>query len=293
MTRIISLTLFVLLFSISSFAQENKLTVQELTDQFYMISGGGGNMLLYNHPQSPMLIDDSFAPNYPELQAIIMEKCEDSIKYLINTHWHPDHVSGNVEFGQLNDITIVAHEAVRKRMKDGSYIEFFKNEVAPADKQALPDLTFDSALTFHLDETQIELIHFEHAHTDGDIVVHFPEHNVMHMGDLYFQGQFPYLDHSSGGTYLGLIQALRAILPMINDETILVPGHGQASNQEELKAYLKMVEQVFAIVGKMNSEGKSAEEIANSEMMLQLDKVWNKGFITNVTITELMLKDFE
>ena len=258
-----------------------------------MISGGGGNMLLYNNEKGPILIDDSFAPIFPELSAIIEDKCEQTVKYLINTHWHYDHTDGNEAFGALEELKIIAHDAVRTRLKSGGLIEFFNKRMEPGDPVALPDITFNSGMTFHMDDTKIELLHFEHAHTDGDIIVHFPEQNVIHLGDLYFQGQFPYLDHSSGGTYLGLISALRNIMPMINDETIIVPGHGNVSNKQELKAYSKMIEQVFALVGKMNAEGSSSNEIANSEMMLKLDKIWNKGFITNESFTQLMLKDFD
>ena len=292
MFRIVSLSIFIVLFSSFAFGQDQKLQVNELKSNFYMISGGGGNMLLYNNVNGPILIDDSFAPIYPELSEIIEDKCEQEVKYLINTHWHGDHTGGNEAFGALEELEIIAHDAVRRRLKSGGLVEFLNNQMEPAEPVALPDITFDSSLTFHLDETKIELIHFEHAHTDGDIIVHFPEQNVIHLGDLYFQGQFPFLDHSSGGTYLGLISALRSIMPMINDETIIIPGHGEVSNKEELKAYSKMVEQVFAIVGKMNAEGSSADEIANSEMMLKLDKIWNKGFITNKSITQLMLNDF-
>ena len=274
-------------------AQDKELNVVELKPSFYMIWGGGGNMLLYNNDNGPILIDDSFAPIYPELAAIIQDKCQQEVKYLINTHWHGDHTGGNTELGKLEELQIIAHDAVRERLKNGGLIEFFNNEMPPASPEALPDITFNSGLTIHFDDTQVELIHFEHAHTDGDIVVHFPDANVIHLGDIYFSGQFPYLDHSSGGSFRGLIAALQQILLIIDDETIVIPGHGKASNKAELATQLDMIEQVYALVSTMYAQGKSKEEIANAPLLLEMDKIWNKGFITNETLTQLMLLDFQ
>ncbi len=244
----------------------------------HMLMGAGGNIGVSSGEDGVVLIDDQFAPLTPKILAAVAKISDQSVRFLLNTHWHFDHAGGNENFGKAGTL-IVAHDNVRQRMSAGGLIDFFANDLPPAPNAALPVVTFDQTVTFHLNGEEIHAFHVPPAHTDGDSVIHFRKANVVHMGDLYFNGFYPFIDYSSGGSVDGVVAAVDLVLAMIDDETRVIPGHGPLSNRAELAAYRDMVSGVRDKIAPMVSAGKSLEDVIAAKPTTAFDEKWGQGFI--------------
>ena len=253
----------------------------------YMMEGAGGNLGLSIGDDAVFLIDDQFAPLSEKITAAIAKLTDKPVKFILNTHWHFDHTGGNENFGKAGAI-LVAHENVRHRMSTEQFIEFLKMTEKPSPKGALPVVTFAGSVTFHLNGDEMRAMHVPRAHTDGDAIVHFVNTNVIHMGDLYFNGMYPFIDTSSGGTIQGVIAGCDRGLAIANDQTKIIPGHGPLSNKTELKAYRDMLATVADRIGKLVSEGKTMEDIAAAKPTADLDDKWGKGFIKPEQFTQMV-----
>jgi len=197
----------------------------------------------------------------------------------MNTHWHFDHTGGNENLGQ-DGVVIVSHDKVRQRMSKDNFIKAFNKKVPAASKIALPVITFNDSMTFHLNNEEIEIIHQSNAHTDGDSVVFFKTSNVIHTGDIFFNGFYPFIDESSNGDINGVIKAATYILSRANDQTKIIPGHGALSNKKELTKYRDTLIILRDRMEKLIKEGKSIEEIIQMKPNADLDKTWGKGFLS-------------
>ncbi len=278
------------LIALAAQAQDfSKVEIQptKINDNLYMLTGSGGNLALAVGEDATFLIDDQFAPLSPKITAAIAAITAKPVKFLLNTHWHYDHTGGNENFGNAGAI-IVAHENVRKRMSTEQVIEFFKMPVKASPKAALPVVTFPNAMTLHLNGEEIRAIHVPRAHTDGDTLVHFVKGDVVHMGDLYFNGFYPFIDTSSGGTPEGVVAACDQVLAMITDKTRVIPGHGALSNKAELKAYRDMLATVTERIRKMVAAGRKLEEITAANASSDYDEKWGKGFIPPAKFAEML-----
>lgn len=262
-------------------AAETSQTISAIpvADGLYMLTGQGGNMGLSVGADGAFLIDDQFAPLTEEIVASIGKLSAEPVKFLINTHWHYDHTGGNENFGKRSAI-IVAHNNVRTRLEAGGVIEAFKKTVPPASPAALPVITFEQAITFHFNGDTIDVSHPSPAHTDGDAIIYFQKANTVHMGDTYFNGLYPFIDASSGGKMLGVINAVADVLAKIDDKTRVIPGHGKLSNKKELQEYHAMLKAVYTKVAAMKQAGKSAEQVIAAKPSRQFDAQWGKGFLT-------------
>ena len=250
----------------------------EVAPGIHMLEGAGGNIGVSSGEDGIVLIDDQFAPLTPKIMAAVSKISDRQVRFLLNTHWHFDHVGGNENLGKAGTL-IVAHDNVRQRMATGGLIDFFNNDVAPASGAALPVVTFDQAVTFHLNGDEIHAFHVPPAHTDGDSVIHFRKANVVHMGDLYFNGFYPFIDYSSGGSIDGVIAATDRVLAMIDDDTRIIPGHGPVSGRAELAAYRDMLRGVRDKIAPMVAAGKSLEEVIAAKPTAAFDEKWGQGFI--------------
>jgi len=255
-----------------------EIKTTKLGDTTYLMEGAGGNLGLSIGADAVFLIDDQFAPLSEKIQAAIAKLTSKPVKFILNTHWHFDHTGGNENFGRAGAI-VVAHENVRKRMSSEQFIEFLKMTEKPSPKGALPIVTFAGSVTFHLNGDEMRALHVPRAHTDGDAIVHFVKTDVIHMGDIYFSGMYPFIDTSSGGSIEGVISGCDRALAIAGDATKIIPGHGPLSNKAELKAYRDMLATVAQRIGKLVADGKSVEEIAASRPTADLDEKWGKGFI--------------
>ena len=264
-----------------------EIRTTRITDSVYMMEGSGGNLGVSVGEDAVFVIDDQYAPLTERITAAIAKLSPRPVKFVLNTHWHFDHTGGNENFGKAGAI-IVAHDNVRKRMSTEQFIEFLRMNTKPSPKAALPLVTFHGSMTFHLNGDEIRAIHIPRAHTDGDSIVHFLKSDVIHMGDIYFNGFYPFIDTSSGGTIQGVIAACDQVLGIATDKTAIIPGHGPLSNRAELKAYRDMLATVLSRIQQMLTQGRKLEEITAAGVTRDLDEIWGKGFIKPDKFAEML-----
>lgn len=274
LTLALTLSLTLCLASTAAFAQttdavdDTQIDAQLVADGIYMITGRGGNMGLSIGDEATFLIDDQFAPLTDKIIAAVTAITERPVDYVLNTHWHGDHTGGNENFGKQGAL-IMAHDNVRTRLEKGRRNDSGNVEL-PA-KEALPVVTFNDALTLHVNNQTIRGVHVHHAHTDGDVIVHFREGNVIHMGDTFFNQRYPWVDLNSGGHIDGVIRAAEAALSMADENTKIIPGHGPLANKADLQAHYDRVLAIRATVARMMDEGMSLDEIQAAKPTSEFD----------------------
>ena len=241
-------------------AQDPQIESVRVNEHLFMLVGNGGNIGLTVGESGPMIIDDQYAPMVPKIQAAVRVHTDEPVKFVLNTHWHGDHTGGNERFGEAGAV-IVAHENVRKRMSMPRFIQELNREESSPPK-ALPVITITENVTFHWNGDEIRLFHVPSAHTDGDVVIWFVDSNVFHMGDTFFTNGYPYIDIGSGGTYKGLMAAADRVIALADDETKIIPGHGNLADKKRLQEYRAMLETVHERVSKLIDEGKTEAEVA-------------------------------
>lgn len=255
-----------------------EIKATEVAPAIYMLTGQGGNLGLSVGEDGAFLIDDQFAPLSEKILAAIAGLTDKPVKFVLNTHWHFDHTGGNENFGKQGSL-IVAHEKVRERLAAGGVIEAFKKEVPPAPAVALPVITFTEAMTFHFNGEAIRVEHPRAAHTDGDAIIYFEKANVVHMGDTFFNGFYPFVDAGSGGSLKGVIAAVAQVLQRIDSDTRIIPGHGPLATKAQLQDYHQMLTTVHARISKLKAGGKSLEQVVAAKPTADLDGQWGKGFL--------------
>lgn len=255
-----------------------KIASTQVSDGLYMLTGAGGNMAVSIGKNGTYLVDDQFAPLSERILTAIKGLGGDVPKFLLNTHWHGDHTGGNENFGKQGSI-IVAHDNVRERMSSNQFIKAFNRKVEPAPEAALPVITFGEGVNFHWNGDVLRVRHQPNAHTDTDSFVQFKAANVIHTGDLYFAGMYPFIDASSGGSITGVIAAADQILKVADVNTKIIPGHGKLSNKAELTEYRDMLKLVESRISKMIAEGKTRLQIVEAKPTADLDEKWGGGFM--------------
>ncbi len=274
--------LFIILISGVVYAQPDLSKVEiktiKLTPDIYILTGAGGNLGLSIGENGAFLIDDQYAPLTPKITQAISKLTDKPVRFLINTHWHMDHTGGNENFGK-GDTIIVAHENVRLRMAKGQLMKAFNLDIPPAPNAALPVVTFPASLTFHWNDETIEVVHFPESHTDGDAAIFFKNANIIHTGDIFFNGIYPFIDAGSGGAFKGMLKSIDQILERTTPDTKIIPGHGPLASVSDLKEYKAMLSTVYDRISKLLDEGKSVEEIVALKPTADLDARWGKGFL--------------
>jgi glyoxylase-like metal-dependent hydrolase (beta-lactamase superfamily II) len=269
----LSITTFLsICFSFSSAQNDITIETTQLSNSVYMLKGQGGNIGLSVGEDGVFVIDDQFAPLTPKILEAIRQLSDLPIKYVVNTHFHGDHTGGNANF-QKEGATIIAHDNVRARLllpkRDGSN----------NPKEALPVLTFNDKLSIYINNEKVIIFHVGNAHTDGDALLYFTKSNVLHTGDNYFHKRYPYIDVKSGGSIDGYINAVSTALILIDDDTKIIPGHGELSNKEEYTSFLKMLKTLRANVQAEIDKGKSEQDIVNNNAITKiyddLNYSWN------------------
>jgi glyoxylase-like metal-dependent hydrolase (beta-lactamase superfamily II) len=243
-----------------------------------MLVGPGGNIGVCTGDDGVFLIDDEYAPLTGKVAAAVALLSDKPIRFLVNTHWHGDHTGGNENLGKAG-VVIVAQENVRKRMSVEQFLEAFGEKVAPSPQLALPLITFTDAVTFHMNGDEIRVFHVAPAHTDGDSIIQFQKASVVHMGDVFFNGMYPFIDVSTGGHLEGMIAAVDQLLPMLDAGTKIIPGHGPVSDKAGFAGYREMLAAVRDAVKPLVAAGKSRADVIAARPTRALDGVWGNGFL--------------
>lgn len=255
-----------------------RILTERITDGIYVLRGQGGNIGVAIGADGVFIVDDQFAPLTPKILAAISALTDRPLRFVLNTHWHFDHTGGNENMGRAGAL-LVAHDNVRRRMSTGQFVEFLKREEPAAASGALPVVTFNDAVTFHLNGDDVTAIHLPTAHTDGDAAVYFQRANVVHMGDVYVRYGYPFVDLSSGGSLSGIIRGVDRVLAIINDSTKVIPGHGATGDRATLRAYRDMLVSVRDRVHTLATSGATLEQVLAAKPTATFDADWGRGFI--------------
>lgn len=281
-----------LLFVISPAAAQTdfskvEIKTVEVADGVYMLQGAGGNIGLSAGEDGAFVIDDQFAPLSAKIMAAIKAVTDKPVDYVLNTHYHGDHTGGNENFDQAG-ATIVAQDNVRKRLKEG--ITRQGQVIPPSPEGALPIITFSDAVTFHWNGHEIFVFHVKNAHTDGDSIVYFRDINVVHTGDVLFNGGYPFIDLDGGGDLNGYIAAQDVVLSKINDNTKIIPGHGALASKADLKRSNVMLKTVRVRVQKLIDDGLDEDAVVKVDPLKDLNETWGQGYINGEAMTRTAYK---
>ncbi|HSK64020.1 MAG TPA: MBL fold metallo-hydrolase [Pyrinomonadaceae bacterium] len=257
----------------------------KIAGNVYMLEGAGGNIGVSVGEDGILIVDDQFAPLADKIRASLKGLNQGQLRFILNTHWHFDHTGGNAVFGP--EATIIAHDNVRKRMSTEQRSEFFKSTTPPSPKQALPVITFDQSLTVHFNGEEIRAIHFPEGHTDGDSIIFFTKSNVVHLGDDFFSGSFPFVDLESGGSVEGLTKNIAELITKIPADAKLIPGHGPISTLDDLKVYHRMLVETSTIVRDKIAAGKTLAQIKSEGLPAEWNS-WGQAFIKTDMWLELL-----
>ena len=262
--------------------------VTRVAGNVYMIDGtggfAGGNIGVSVGDDGVLIVDDQVAPLAPKIQAALAEVTQKPVRFVLNTHWHGDHTHGNAVFAQT--ATIIAHDNVRTRMMADEHYEGGPEKTA-TPRVALPVITFAEGATVHVNDEEIRALHTPPGHTDGDTVVFFTKSNVVHLGDNFFNGMFPFVDLESGGSTRGMITAVDQVLARVKPDTRVIPGHGPLASVEDLRAYGAMLKDAVAIVEAGIKKGRTLEQMQQDKVLAKYDAQGGGFLKTEVFIQQL------
>ena len=274
--KLLSTILFLIttnsMFAGEGIAQNNTIKTKHVAGSYHLLYGGGVNVGVSVGKDGILIIDDHYATLTDDVRSALKKLGSDKPEFIINTHLHGDHTGGNESFGKESHI--IAHKNVRKRLSSQP-----RATLPPMPEVGLPVITFDEGLSFHFNGEELKVIHFSEGHTDGDAVVYFTKSNVLHLSDQYFEGRFPYVDLNNGGDVANYAKNVEKIINMMPDDVIVIPGHGNVSNLEELKEFHDMLIETITIIWKQMSRHKSLNDLLENGLPKKYKK-WEWNFIT-------------
>ena len=265
------------------------IEAQKLADNLTLLSGPGGNVVVLNGPDGKFVVDTFLLPAWPKLKERLDGISNAPLKFVIDTHWHFDHTDNNALLHAAG-ATVLAHENTKKRMSEPHDLPVFGLHFDPSPAEALPQQTFATSHKLEANGETLALQHLAPAHTDTDIYVHFQKANVIHMGDTFFNGMYPYIDSSTGGKIGGMIAAADKVLPLAGNYTKIVPGHGPVGNKADLAKFRDMLVTARDRVQKLKSAGKSAQEAVAEEPLADLDAAWGKGMLNSDLFVQVVYR---
>lgn len=259
-----------------------KITTQPLRNNITVLFGAGGNIAVLTGRDGKVLVDAGIATGRRQVAEALASIGPEPVKYLINSHWHFDHTDGNAWL-HADGASILGHENTRKRLATDTWVEGWRHTFPATPAEALPVLTFKDSMTLHLNDTTLSLESFDPAHTDSDIVVEFKEADVIHVGDVWWNGHYPFIDYSTGGSIDGTIRAVKKSLTLATDRTIIVPGHGPLGDRSQLASFLDMLTTVRERVATMKAQGKSPPEVVAAKPTREFDRKYG-DFLTSAAV---------
>ena len=264
-----------------------EIKTTELAPGVYALEGVGGRMGVSVGADGIFLIDDDFGQLNDKIDAALAQLSDNPVVFVLNTHWHGDHTGGNEEFAK-DGVWLMAHHNVRTRVSTEQYRSVFDRTDPAKPEIAWPDMTFDSEMRLHINDHEIYVFHAENAHTDGDAIVHFENRNVIHCGDVFWNGNYPYIDVDSGGNARGMLRAANRILLLTDGSTKVVPGHGPIGNREDLRAFRDMLQTAISRIEALVAQGLTLQQINDQKPMADYDDAWGGGFIDPKRFVQLV-----
>ncbi|MFH2001855.1 MAG: MBL fold metallo-hydrolase [Planctomycetota bacterium] len=265
-----------------------RVETADLGKNIYMLrTRAGGNLALCVGEEGAILIDAEYATLNDLVRKAVAQITDKPVIFVINTHWHFDHVEGNADFAKTGS-RIVAHENVRKRMATDQRIGILDHDVPASPPEALPTLVFDEVITLFSGDETITVRHMPHAHTDGDAIVHFQNANVVHTGDLFFNCGYPFIDATNGGNIDGVIAAVEKVLLLCDEKTRIIPGHGPLAKKADLELYLAMLREFRGVIAKEMAAGKDLAALLQEKPTADLDEKWGRIFFSPEQFTEMV-----
>lgn len=255
-----------------------EVTSMELAPGVHAINGAGGTIGVSVGEDGVMLIDDQFAQISDKIKFALAQITEQPVVFVLNTHWHGDHTSGNEVFAG-DGAWIMAHDNVRTRMGTEQARPLFDRTEPAKPEAAWPVITFASDVRFHINDQDIHVFHVENAHTDGDVIVHFENRNVIHAGDVVWNGRYPIIDVDTGGNVRGMLRAANRILLLVDGGTKIVSGHGEVGNREDLRAFRDMLQEAIRRVEPLVAQGMTMQQAVDAKPMADYDDAWGGGFV--------------
>jgi len=249
----------------------------KLYDNIWLLQGAGGNMAVQSGKDGILLIDSSFATAVPHIKEAIASVSSDAPHALINTHWHVDHVDGN-EGMHAAGYHVIAHEKTKTRLSEPAEMKIMHFSLPAYPAGAIPTITFATSMSHKHNGDAVELVHYDPAHTDTDIYIHFQNADVLHCGDIFFNKLYPFIDEGTGGSIGGTIAAAQKSLALTGESTRVIPGHGALGNKADLKKYIDMLSTVRDKVAALKQAGASEQEVIGKKPTADLDTDWAHGF---------------
>ena len=273
-------------------AQEPEPTVrtEAVAPGIYVLYGSGGNIGASVGADGLFLVDDQYAAMTPKIAAALAKLSPDAPRFVLNTHWHGDHTGGNENLAAKGSL-IVAHDNVRVRMSTEQFNKFFERATPASPAKALPVVTFNDSVSFFLNGDEVRGVHVANAHTDGDVFIHFRKANVIHAGDVFFAGRYPFIDLDSGGSVAGVIAAVDRMLELADAGTKIIPGHGDVTDEAGLAAYREMLAATSGRVGELVKAGKSVDEVLAAKPTADFDAKLTWTFITPERYVRILYRD--
>jgi len=273
-------------------AQEPEATVrtEAVAPGIYVLYGSGGNIGASVGADGVFLVDDQYAVMTPKIAEALARLSPDAPRFVLNTHWHGDHTGGNENLAEKGSL-IVAHDNVRVRMSTEQFNKFFERATPASPAKALPVVTFNDSVSFFLNGDEVRGVHVANAHTDGDVFIHFRKANVIHAGDVFFAGRYPFIDLDSGGSVAGMIAAVDRMLELADGGTKIIPGHGDVTDEAGLVAYREMLAATSARVSELAKAGKSVDEVLAAKPTAEFDAKLTWTFITPERYVRILYRD--
>ena len=297
MRKFITTLLLIVLSSISAAAHgdgshdENKqdvaVKVTKVNGNIYMLQGRGGNIGAIVGADGILIVDDDYKAVSAKLSEALKELGSATPRFIFNTHWHADHTENNLFFGK--ESIIIAQTNVRKRLSQINTV--FGQAVQPYPSYAWPMVTYDESISIHFDDDDIRAVHYPNGHTDGDSVIFFTKANVVHLGDDFFAGRFPFVDLDNGGSVQGMINNVAALLKQIPADAKIIPGHGPLSTIDDLKTYHQTLSETAKIVLDAMKKKKTLDEIKKAGLPDKY-KAYGAGFIKTDAWIETVYKSY-
>jgi glyoxylase-like metal-dependent hydrolase (beta-lactamase superfamily II) len=273
--------------SMRAAAADATIKVHKLRGNISMLEGSGGNIGVLTGPDGTVLVDAGVTASRQRITEILAGLSKDSVQFVINTHWHFDHADGN-EWLHEQGATIIAHENTRKHLAKATRVEDWNFDFPPAPAGAVPSELVANDRTLRVNGAALLLKYYGPAHTDGDLSVSFQEADVLHTGDTYWNGFYPFIDYSTGGSIDGTIRATEANLAAATERTIIIPGHGPISNKSQMKNYLNMLIATREAVAALKKQGRTLDETIAAKPTAAHDAIWGQFVVTSTGFTKLV-----